>query len=177
MRAPTHASCTRSKKPGLEGVLEGVQDRDRGSKCSRKRQRATEEKSSRSSVMLRRHARAQAQKRTSGIFTRSPGPRRGCACRKPAPGMLLTAAREHQVDLTASWIIGDSEIDVEAGRNAGCRTVRLLAGNDPAKGSADAVAPSLLEAIYQILQREEAIAQGRATGIERVAPGSRLSPG
>ena len=88
-----------------------------------------------------------------------------CSCRKPAPGMLLTAAREHQVDLTASWIIGDSEIDVEAGRNAGCRTVRLLAGNDTAKGSADAVAPSLLEAIYQILQLEEAIAQGRATGI------------
>jgi len=47
-----------------------------------------------------------------------------CSCRKPAPGMLVTAAREHQVDLNTSWMIGDSEIDVEAGRNAGCKTAR-----------------------------------------------------
>jgi len=31
-----------------------------------------------------------------------------CGCRKPAPGMLLTAARAHEIDLTASWMIGDS---------------------------------------------------------------------
>jgi D-glycero-D-manno-heptose 1,7-bisphosphate phosphatase len=81
-----------------------------------------------------------------------------CSCRKPAPGMLLTAASEHHIDLTASWMIGDSEIDIEAGRNAGCRTVRLSGRNDAAKGSADVVVPSLLEAIYQILQRSEVIA-------------------
>ena len=90
-----------------------------------------------------------------------------CSCRKPAPGMLLTAAREHQLDLTASWMIGDSEIDVEAGRNAGCKTVRLLGRDETAQGCADVVAQSLLEATYQILQREEAIAQGRATGIAK----------
>src|SRR5579864_3458639 len=39
-----------------------------------------------------------------------------CSCRKPAPGMLLLAAQTHQVDLNASWMIGDSRIDVEAGR-------------------------------------------------------------
>jgi D-glycero-D-manno-heptose 1,7-bisphosphate phosphatase len=77
-----------------------------------------------------------------------------CTCRKPAPGMLLAATREHQVDLTASWMIGDSEIDVEAGRNAGCKTVRLLGCNETAIGRADVVAPSLLEAVYAILQRE-----------------------
>ena len=80
-----------------------------------------------------------------------------CSCRKPAPGMLLAAAREHQLDLTASWMIGDSEIDVEAGRNAGCRTIRLLERDEPAKGNADVVAPSLLEATRQILQREGVI--------------------
>ena len=48
-----------------------------------------------------------------------------CACRKPQPGMLLEAAREHEIDLTRSWMIGDSEHDVEAGRAAGCRTIRL----------------------------------------------------
>jgi D-glycero-D-manno-heptose 1,7-bisphosphate phosphatase len=82
-----------------------------------------------------------------------------CSCRKPAPGMLLTASREHQIDLSASWMIGDSEIDIEAGRSAGCKTVRLLGGNETAKGSADVVAPSLIEAIYKILQREDVIAQ------------------
>jgi D-glycero-D-manno-heptose 1,7-bisphosphate phosphatase len=83
-----------------------------------------------------------------------------CSCRKPAPGMLLTAAREHQIDLSGSWMIGDSEIDVEAGKNAGRGTVRLLGRNNAAKGSADVVVQSLHEAIYQILQREEVVAQG-----------------
>ena len=45
-----------------------------------------------------------------------------CDCRKPAPGMLLGAARAHGIDLPASWMIGDSDIDIEAGRNAGCKT-------------------------------------------------------
>lgn len=41
--------------------------------------------------------------------------------RKPGPGMLLRAAAEHQIDLGASWMVGDSISDVEAGRRAGCR--------------------------------------------------------
>ncbi|MCR4591336.1 MAG: HAD-IIIA family hydrolase [Lachnospiraceae bacterium] len=46
-----------------------------------------------------------------------------CECRKPKPGMLLQAAREHNIDLNASWMIGDSERDMKAGENAGCRTI------------------------------------------------------
>src|SRR6266478_3033211 len=46
-----------------------------------------------------------------------------CSCRKPAPGMLLTAARDHESKLSSSWMIGDSDIDVEAGKNAGCKTI------------------------------------------------------
>lgn len=46
-----------------------------------------------------------------------------CNCRKPSPEMLLAAARKHGIDLGASWMIGDNEKDVEAGRRAGCRTV------------------------------------------------------
>src|SRR5580698_10604801 len=45
-----------------------------------------------------------------------------CDCRKPAPGMLLQAAKEHQIDLSASWMIGDTDADVAAGKNAGCKT-------------------------------------------------------
>jgi D-glycero-D-manno-heptose 1,7-bisphosphate phosphatase len=48
-----------------------------------------------------------------------------CACRKPAPGMLLTAAAEHDIDLSASFIVGDRGSDVVAGAVAGCRTFLL----------------------------------------------------
>lgn len=45
--------------------------------------------------------------------------------RKPQPGMLLQAAREMDLDLAASWMVGDSSRDVEAGQRAGCQTIRL----------------------------------------------------
>ncbi len=45
-----------------------------------------------------------------------------CACRKPEPGMLLAAAAELDLDLAASWMVGDTDADVAAGRAAGCRT-------------------------------------------------------
>ena len=49
---------------------------------------------------------------------------RACDCRKPASGMILEAAEILGVDdLSASWVVGDSDVDIEAGRAAGCRTV------------------------------------------------------
>ena len=53
-----------------------------------------------------------------------------CHCRKPLPGLLLKAAAEHGVDLRASWMIGDTLHDVEAGNRAGCRTILLDNGNE-----------------------------------------------
>src|SRR5437899_11827740 len=50
------------------------------------------------------------------------------SCRKPAPGMIVEATRQHQIDLTRSFLIGDKEIDVECGRNAGVRTIRVKTG-------------------------------------------------
>ena len=50
--------------------------------------------------------------------------------RKPSPGMVLQAKRDHQIDLTRSFFIGDKEIDVECGRNAGVRTIRVQTGSD-----------------------------------------------
>ena len=44
-----------------------------------------------------------------------------CDCRKPKPGMLLKAAKDLNIDLSQSYMIGDSDIDVEAGVNAGCK--------------------------------------------------------
>lgn len=47
----------------------------------------------------------------------------GCTCRKPEPGLLLSAAEQLDLDLTSSWMVGDSDADIAAGRRAGCRTV------------------------------------------------------
>lgn len=46
-----------------------------------------------------------------------------CQCRKPSPHFLQEAARHHGVDLSASWMIGDQDMDLLCGRNAGCRTI------------------------------------------------------
>ena len=53
-----------------------------------------------------------------------------CQCRKPEPGLFLQAAREHGLDCTRSWLIGDILGDVEAGRRAGCRTILVDSGNE-----------------------------------------------
>ncbi len=55
-----------------------------------------------------------------------------CRCRKPSPEMLLQAARELDIDLTRSYMVGDKESDVEAGQRAGCRTVLLGQNHDSA---------------------------------------------
>lgn len=52
-----------------------------------------------------------------------------CGCRKPKPGMLLKAAEDFHIDLAASWMIGDGENDIRAGKAAGCKTVLLGEGD------------------------------------------------
>lgn len=59
-----------------------------------------------------------------------PGGRPACGCRKPAPGLLLRAARDLHLDLASSWMVGDILDDVEAGRAAGCRAVLLDNGGE-----------------------------------------------
>jgi D-glycero-D-manno-heptose 1,7-bisphosphate phosphatase len=49
-----------------------------------------------------------------------------CQCRKPKPGMLFQAAREHNLNLADCWIIGDSSTDIEAGFSAGCKTAQII---------------------------------------------------
>jgi D-glycero-D-manno-heptose 1,7-bisphosphate phosphatase len=53
-----------------------------------------------------------------------------CFCRKPNPGLLFQAAREHNLNLAGSWIVGDILHDIEAGRRADCRTVLINNGNE-----------------------------------------------
>jgi D-glycero-D-manno-heptose 1,7-bisphosphate phosphatase len=83
-----------------------------------------------------------------------------CKCRKPAPGMLLEAAQTLGLDLGSSWMVGDSDIDIQAGKNAGCKTARvvvtgekkLAADKDAENGNrAEVTASSLLDSVRQIL--------------------------
>jgi len=53
-----------------------------------------------------------------------------CDCRKPMPGLLLRAAREHDIDLKRSWLVGDILDDIEAAHRAGCRAILIDNGNE-----------------------------------------------
>ena len=63
--------------------------------------------------------------RFDGAYYCEHGPDDGCTCRKPAPGMLRSAAEDLGVDLGGSLMIGDKAIDVRAGRDAGCSAALL----------------------------------------------------
>ncbi|MDP6110930.1 MAG: HAD family hydrolase [Planctomycetota bacterium] len=73
-----------------------------------------------------------------------PEYRRVSEDRKPSPGMLLKAAAKHGLDRDRSFMIGNSETDIEAGQKAGCRTIRLC--ESKAETKADFIAADLLEA-------------------------------
>lgn len=75
-----------------------------------------------------------------------------CSCRKPKPGMLTDAARDWDIDLSSSVMVGDRWRDVGAGKAAGCRTVLVESGYDErAAEGHDAAVSSLLEATRLIL--------------------------
>ena len=70
-----------------------------------------------------------------------------CECRKPKPGMLLKAAEDFHIDLSESWMIGDSENDMLAGIAAGCRTVLI-------HGKAENVRPdAMADSLNQFVKR------------------------
>lgn len=71
-----------------------------------------------------------------------------CACRKPKPGMLLQAAKDHNIDLVESWMIGDSENDILAGKAAGCKTAYIGKENF----GQDISGNSLLDVVKNILK-------------------------
>jgi D-glycero-D-manno-heptose 1,7-bisphosphate phosphatase len=76
------------------------------------------------------------------------------ACRKPQPGMVLRAATEHEVDLAASFFVGDREADVECGRRAGARTILVRTGYGADQTcTADWICADAVEAIGVILAR------------------------
>jgi D-glycero-D-manno-heptose 1,7-bisphosphate phosphatase len=77
----------------------------------------------------------------------------GCDCRKPAPGMLIAAALELDLDCARSYMVGDRWSDVDAGHAAGCKTIFIDRGYDPPRAiQPDFIVRSLAEAADRILK-------------------------
>lgn len=107
--------------------------------------------------------------------------RRDSELRKPAPGMLLLAARELDIDLAQSWVVGDDDRDIEAGRSAGCRTILLENRGSPLvrRGAAppDFQAVNLKEAANLIVRYAEIPASPpRTVPTEPVFPAGSPEP-
>jgi histidinol-phosphate phosphatase family protein len=81
-------------------------------------------------------------------------PDSGCTCRKPEAGMIFAAQRDHNLDLSRSFLIGDKPLDAECGRNAGVRTILVETGNEKPtrEAGADWLARDLTEATEIILR-------------------------
>lgn len=82
-----------------------------------------------------------------------------CSCRKPNPGMLLLAAHDYDIDLSRSYMIGDTGKDVETGKNAGCKTILVLTGygreeKDKLEAEPDYIAEDLMAAVDWILSQK-----------------------
>lgn len=83
-----------------------------------------------------------------------------CECRKPAPGMLLRGARELDIDLSRSFVVGDRDVDIQVGRAVGARAILVLTGygertREEIAGTdivPDHVAADLSEAVAHILR-------------------------
>ena len=93
-----------------------------------------------------------------------PPYRSDCDCRKPRPGLITRAAAEYDIDLAASWMVGDRYGDVELARNAGTRAALVLTGygrgefeyqRDSWRREPELVAENLLEAVREIVSRGE----------------------
>lgn len=78
--------------------------------------------------------------------------RKECACRKPNIGMIEIAIRDFGINLKESFIIGDKDSDIETGRRAGCRTIRLIGAAQSIPAGTDYVAPDLYEAVKYLLR-------------------------
>src|SRR5437868_3402911 len=90
-----------------------------------------------------------------------PPYRQACKCRKPSPGMLRQAAREHDIDLSASYVVGDKASDMNLATNAGARGALVLTGygretlanRERWPCAPEIIADDLLDAVKQILDR------------------------
>jgi len=74
-----------------------------------------------------------------------------CECRKPKTGMIDSIRNSYEIDISSSWMIGDSYIDILTGKKAGLRTIQVLTGSDAYSEYADFVETDLVKAASRIL--------------------------
>ncbi len=79
------------------------------------------------------------------------GPEGGCVCRKPAPGMILQAMREHGLERAGSWLVGDRESDVAAAAGAGVRAIQVVPPGTEPDPNATQHAASLADALRWLI--------------------------
>jgi D-glycero-D-manno-heptose 1,7-bisphosphate phosphatase len=93
-----------------------------------------------------------------------PPYRLDCDCRKPKPGLITQAARDFDIDLSSSWVVGDRYSDVELARNAGVKSAFVLSGygrgewehqRSSWKHQPNLVADDLLKAVEQIVRSQD----------------------
>lgn len=97
--------------------------------------------------------------RLDGVYACIHHPEAGCNCRKPNPGMLLQAQQELNIDLAASYVIGDKQLDVETAYRVGAKAILVLTGygqkeREKHRGSEHQphlVAENLMEAVDAIV--------------------------
>jgi D-glycero-D-manno-heptose 1,7-bisphosphate phosphatase len=83
-------------------------------------------------------------------------PDEGCLCRKPAPGMLLQAAKEWDIDLSRSFFVGDKPSDIEAGKATGCFTILLASDRSaPCDPPPDRMAEHFRQVLDWLLGKEQ----------------------
>lgn len=81
-----------------------------------------------------------------------PDYKRKSNCRKPEPGMLIELSEEYKIDLKSSWMVGDMDTDIEAGKRAGCKTAKIGKTNPEAEINGE----NLLEVIDRIIEWDKA---------------------
>lgn len=93
--------------------------------------------------------------RVDAIYYCPHHPDEGCGCRKPKTALFRQAAEELAIDLSRSFVVGDMQMDISAGKSLGCRTVLVTTGPNGGKDIIDApdyTADSLLEAAQWIIR-------------------------
>jgi histidinol-phosphate phosphatase family protein len=71
--------------------------------------------------------------RLDGVLCCPHAPEENCTCRKPKPGLLLSAAEAHGLDLERCYLIGDALADIQAGQAVGCKTIMVMTGRGAAQ--------------------------------------------
>ncbi|MCK5391260.1 MAG: HAD-IIIA family hydrolase [Deltaproteobacteria bacterium] len=80
-----------------------------------------------------------------------------CECRKPKTGMIDSIRNSYDIDIPNSWMIGDSYIDMIAGKKSGLRTIQVLTGSETSSEYADFIETDLVKAASRILTKTQSL--------------------